>query len=287
MDCQGHASQQTASTNTHLLIPSKPFFFTTTLYTPLNKLLVCIDTVHTIFYLYILASMRLPSLIACLGAVGIHSAALGRPVTYPSRGVYGSRVSAPIARQAPTNETESTPNLSSAQALAAFPDGYWLNDLSGNGRAAFNDNGAYKVFRNVKEYGAKGEYPTPLCLDPANLFAGDGVTDDSDAFNRAISDGNRCGPWVCDSSTDSPAVVYVPSGTYLINKPIVFYYMTQLIGNPRGLPVLKAAPTLDALALIDASPYNNQNGAPGVSFQVRNICKTYTNLGSGLRPTSS
>jgi glucan 1,3-beta-glucosidase len=37
--------------------------------------------------------------------------------------------------------------------------------------------------------------------------------------------------------------------------------MTQLIGNPRGLPVLKAAPTLDALALIDASPYSNQDGS--------------------------
>jgi hypothetical protein len=50
------------------------------------------------------------------------------------------------------------------------------------------------------------------------------VTDDSDAINRAISDGNRCGPWVCQSSTDSPAVVYFPSGTYLIAKPIVMYY---------------------------------------------------------------
>jgi glucan 1,3-beta-glucosidase len=64
-----------------------------------------------------------------------------------------------VARQASTDDTEPTANLNSAQALAAFPDGYWLNDLSGNGRAAFNDNGAYKVFRNVKEYGAKGEQP--------------------------------------------------------------------------------------------------------------------------------
>jgi glucan 1,3-beta-glucosidase len=108
------------------------------------------------------------------------------------------------------------------------------------------------------------------------VFVGDGVTDDSDAFNRAISDGNRCGPWVCDSSTDSPAVVYVPSGTYLINKPIIFYYMTQLIGNPLGLPVLKAAPTLDAIALIDASPYN-EGGKPGWTStnlfmrQIRNL----------------
>ena len=80
---------------------------------------------------------------------------MGRFPSYPSRGFYGSPLPAPIARQAPTND--SGPTLSSAQALAAFPDGYWLNDLSGNGRAAFNDNGAYKVFRNVKEYGAKGE----------------------------------------------------------------------------------------------------------------------------------
>lgn len=44
------------------------------------------------------------------------------------------------------------------QALNAFAaDGYWLNDLSGKGKAPFNPNpNGYKVFRNVKEYGAKG-----------------------------------------------------------------------------------------------------------------------------------
>lgn len=85
------------------------------------------------------------------------------------------------------------------------------------------------------------------------------MTDDSDAINNAIKDQNRCGPWVCQSSTDSPAIVYFPSGTYKISKPIIMYYMTQLIGNPNGRPVLKADPNLEALALIDASPY----GPPG------------------------
>ncbi|KAL6706614.1 exo-1,3-beta-glucanase [Coniothyrium glycines] len=183
--------------------------------------------------------MRLPSLITCLWATAVQSAVL--PTREP--------ISDVVEEQAPVQ-------------IAAITDGYWLNDLSGKGRAAFNANpGGYKVFRNVKEYGARG----------------DGVTDDSDAFNRAISDGNRCGPWVCDSSTDTPAVVYVPSGTYLINKPIIFYYMTQLIGNPKDLPVLKAASTLQALALIDASPYRNTDGKPGWTStnlfmrQIRNL----------------
>jgi polygalacturonase len=53
----------------------------------------------------------------------------------------------------------------------------------------------YQVFRNVKEYGARG----------------DGVTDDTAAINRAISDGNRCGA-NCRSSTVKGALVYFPSG---------------------------------------------------------------------------
>ncbi|RAR03803.1 glycoside hydrolase family 55 protein [Stemphylium lycopersici] len=200
--------------------------------------------------------MRLPYLIACLGAVGIQALAI-----------------APLAeQQVPIDADKPTTELDADQVAAAITDGYWLNDLSGKGRAPFNSNGNYKVFRNVKEYGAKG----------------DGVTDDSDAINRAISDGNRCGPFVCDSSTDSPAVVYIPAGTYIIGKPIIFYYMTQLIGNPRELPVLKAAPTLQALALIDASPYSNQNGEPGWTStnlflrQIRNLIID----GTAVPPTS-
>ncbi|KAH7380737.1 exo-beta 1,3 glucanase-like protein [Pyrenochaeta sp. MPI-SDFR-AT-0127] len=206
--------------------------------------------------------MHLPSIIACLMAAGIQGAAI-----------------APFLRAADTSSnapafTESETILTKKQAsIAAIPDGFWMNDLSGNGKAAFNSNpSAYKVFRNVKEYGARG----------------DGVTDDSDAINRAISDGNRCGPWVCDSSTDTPAVVYIPAGTYLIGKPIIFYYMTQLIGDPRNRPTLKASSSLAALALIDASPYNNQNGEPGwisTNLFVRQIRNLIID-GTAVAPTS-
>ncbi|KAF2016131.1 glycoside hydrolase family 55 protein [Aaosphaeria arxii CBS 175.79] len=162
----------------------------------------------------------------------------------PSTNAPAGVLVAPSATTLATVVSKPTPRAVNNAADTA----YWLADTPKQGVAAFNkDPQGYKVWRNVKDYGAKG----------------DGVTDDSDAINRAIADQDRCGPWVCDSSTDSPAVVYFPSGTYVIGKAIVMYYMTQLHGNANDLPILKAAPTLQALALIDASPYSNENGEAG------------------------
>ena len=62
------------------------------------------------------------------------------------------------------------------------------------------------------------------------IHSGDGVTDDTAAINRAISDGNRCGA-DCKSSTRYPAVVWFPSGTYLVSSPVIQYYNTQLLGD--------------------------------------------------------
>ena len=56
----------------------------------------------------------------------------------------------------------------------------------------------YKVFRNVCDYGALGN----------------GLTDDTDAIQRAIREGARCGS-NADSSTTAPALVYFPS-SYLM-----------------------------------------------------------------------
>lgn len=104
------------------------------------------------------------------------------------------------------------------QGLASFNDGTPNNGTSFsngtlfNNRTSFSNVASYRVFRNVKDYGAKG----------------DGITDDTAAINRAMTDGNRCAPSYCESSTITPAIVYFPSGTYVISRSIIDYYYTQV-----------------------------------------------------------
>ncbi|EPE03538.1 glycoside hydrolase family 55 protein [Ophiostoma piceae UAMH 11346] len=113
------------------------------------------------------------------------------------------------------------------------------------GNAPFAED-AYVVFRNVRDYGALG----------------DGTTDDTDAINKAIADGYRCGQ-NCSSTTETPAVVYFPAGTYLLSSSILPYYMTQLIGDAGDPPTLKAsasfASTCTTLGLIDGNPYDGDS----------------------------
>lgn len=76
----------------------------------------------------------------------------------------------------------------------------------------------YKVWRNVKDYGA----------------VGDGVTDDTAAINAAITDGGKCSH-ICDRSIVTPTVVYLPEGKYLVSSPVYHYPDTQIIGDIRLL----------------------------------------------------
>lgn len=119
---------------------------------------------------------------------------------------------------------------------------YWLSTIQRQGTVPFGD-AAFKVFRNVRDFGAKG----------------DGVTDDSDAINSAITQGSRCGKG-CDSSTTTPALVYFPPGTYLVSKPLVQLYYTQFIGDAVNVPTLKASAGFKGMAVIDSDPYED-NGA--------------------------
>ncbi|KAK4697861.1 hypothetical protein P7C71_g259, partial [Lecanoromycetidae sp. Uapishka_2] len=166
-----------------------------------------------------------------------------------------------------------------AQAAVAVTTSYpyWYETITHQGVAAFNTNTTYTVFRNVKSYGAKG----------------DGVTDDTAAINKAISDGNRCAPGSCASSTTSPAVVYFPAGTYLISSSILDYYYTQLIGNPNAMPVLKATAGFTGLGVIDGDQYEPGNAAGVLSYgatsvfwrQIRNFIIDLTAIPSSSAAT--
>jgi glucan 1,3-beta-glucosidase len=143
-----------------------------------------------------------------------------------------------------TGVLPGTQNPETSIPTAPFPAAgdYWLSTIQRQGTVPFGVDG-YKIFRNVKEYGARG----------------DGSADDTDAINMAISDGNRCGSG-CDSSTTTPALIYFPPGTYMVSKPIVQYYYTQFVGDAVTLPIIKAMPNFVGMAVIDANPYAYVDG---------------------------
>ena len=87
---------------------------------------------------------------------------------------------------------------------------------------------AYVVQRNVKDYGAKG----------------DGTTDDSNAIITALTQGRGDNPNSVypnaqySSSTQHPAYVFFPPGTYLVTQtlPVVYYTQMVWISSPNFLP---------------------------------------------------
>ncbi|KAG2335843.1 glycoside hydrolase family 55 protein [Suillus weaverae] len=151
---------------------------------------------------------------------------------------------------------------------AAPSDPYWLQTVQHQGTSAFNsDPSSYQVFRNVKDFGAKG----------------DGVTDDTTAINSAMSSGGRCGGGSCNSSTVTPAIVYFPAGTYLVSSAIDTYYYTQIIGDAKKPPTLLASSSFSGFAVIDADPYiPNGWGAQWFSNQ-DNFYRSIRNLIIDLR----
>jgi glucan 1,3-beta-glucosidase len=101
----------------------------------------------------------------------------------------------------------------------------------------------YKVFRNVRDYGAKGN----------------GDNDDWVAINRAISDGNRCGEG-CSATSTKGAIIFFPPGNYTISKPIVQLYYTTFIGDPEDRPYISPSRDFSGMALIDTDSYSDVDG---------------------------
>ncbi|QRV92157.1 exo-beta-1,3-glucanase [Ceratobasidium sp. AG-Ba] len=150
---------------------------------------------------------------------------------------------------------------------AAVSDPYWMQTITRRGGSPYNSSpSTYKVFRNVKDYGAKG----------------DGVTDDTSAINRAISDGNRCGQG-CKSSTVSPGLIYFPSGTYLVSSPIIPFYYTSMVGDAKNPPTLLASAGFSGIAVIDADPYIPGGGGAQYWVNQNNFFRSTRNFIIDLR----
>lgn len=83
-------------------------------------------------------------------------------------------------------------------------------------------------------------------------------------------------------TTTKPALIFFPSGTYLLSSPINPAYLTQLIGDPNNLPVLKATANFGGFGVIDGDPYYTQSlnwGSTTVFYrQVRNFVIDTTNI---------
>ncbi|OCL04180.1 glycoside hydrolase family 55 protein [Glonium stellatum] len=128
-------------------------------------------------------------------------------------------------------------NVFAAEAAcpALFPSGssqYWYEAITHNGQSSFMDSSYkanYKVFRNVvTDFGADNT----------------GTKDASSAIQSAIAAGATNGPNRSSNSmgtTGQPAVVYIPSGIYLMEGSIQLYVGTVIVGDPLNPPVLKAS----------------------------------------------
>jgi glucan 1,3-beta-glucosidase len=118
------------------------------------------------------------------------------------------------------------------------PSSYWYANIKHDGISPTIPNGNnWTVFRNVRDYGAKG----------------DGITDDTAAIQTAIDTGNSDGSRANGTQfgmTGQPAVVYFPPGTYSINSTIFNRVGTVLMGDPTSRPVIKASPSFNGTFLV-------------------------------------
>jgi glucan 1,3-beta-glucosidase len=78
----------------------------------------------------------------------------------------------PTSTKFPFPGSQSTGTQQTIPSPTASTCSYWMEEIQHQGIAAFNPNASYQVFRNVKDYGAKG----------------DGVNDDTGASDFDVVD---------------------------------------------------------------------------------------------------
>ncbi|KAH6628876.1 pectate lyase superfamily protein-domain-containing protein [Chaetomium tenue] len=88
-----------------------------------------------------------------------------------------------------------------------------------------------------------------------------GAKDSTQAIQKAISDGKRCGA-ACNGATTKNAIVYFPPGKYLVSSSISVYFGTQVIGDANDWPTIVAASSYVGLGVLSTDVYV-ENGGTG------------------------
>lgn len=122
---------------------------------------------------------------------------------------------------------------------------YWMETIDRKGTVPWGNDPSYKVYRNVRDYGA----------------VGDGKTDDTKAIKQAMNDGRRCGE-KCNGSTTKNAIVYFPPGTYRVSSTIPLPFGTQVIGDAGNWPTIVAAPDFVGLGVLSTDEYTGGGKGP-------------------------
>lgn len=134
-------------------------------------------------------------------------------------------------------------------ARSAASGSYWMGSITRKGTVPWGGDDKYKVFeqlevysanallihpqvfRNVRDYGAKGDGTTVrLACSIWLIFTNRLTQDDTKAIKDALNDGKRCGE-KCNGSTTKNAIVYFPPGKYRISSSIPLPFGTQVIGD--------------------------------------------------------
>ena len=136
-------------------------------------------------------------------------------------------------------------------------DGYWYEVIDHNGISPAIPNGKnWVVYRNVKDYGAKG----------------DGSSDDTAAIQKAIDTGNESGDRASGKfgQTGQSAVVYFPPGTYVTSGMLQNRVGTLWMGDPTDRPVIKASASFKGTYMVNGvDPH--ATGLVAFHYALRNL----------------
>ncbi|THC96069.1 hypothetical protein EYZ11_004442 [Aspergillus tanneri] len=164
--------------------------------------------------------------------------------------------------------------IAAASTAVPSPSTYWLasQDHKGKARgyAPYANNADYPVWRNVQDYGARG----------------DGTGDQTAPLQHALNDDGHGGSRKGHGVTRYPAEVYLPGGIYQLGSTLELRVGTIITGDPLNLPVLKAAEGFSGDVLVKG--YDEGNGNPETSFMtlLRNVKLDTTALKADTKITA-